>query len=317
MPVYRDWASAAAVCRALDEELAAMAPISARVLLVDDASPEGLAGWADFPRQALSGISVLRLRTNLGHQRAICAGLCHIYEAMPAAWVLVMDCDGEDRPADAARLIRMALARPGGLIFAARHKRLEGFVFRAGYLAFRWLHRLLTGQSVRVGNFSILHYSVLSRLVAMPELWNHYAGAVFRSRIPFDFVPFDRGTRLHGRSHMNLASLVAHGIAGIATFQETVATRILIANSLGACLLTLLLGAVIAIRLWTKKAIPGWATYTAGLILLLALQLAGMSFTLVFLLISNRNKMTFVPIRDYSVFVKNVVPLRVEAGSLR
>ena len=316
MPVYRDWASAAAVCRALDEEFAALVPINARILLVDDASPDGLAGWAAFPRQVLSGISVLRLRTNLGHQRAICAGLCHIYEAMPAAWVLVMDCDGEDRPADAVRLIRMALDRPGGLIFAARRKRLEGLVFRAGYVAFRWLHRLLTGQSVQVGNFSILHHSVLGRLVAMPELWNHYAGAVFRSRIAFDLVPFDRGIRLHGRSHMNLPSLVAHGLAGIATFQETVATRILIANSLGASLLVLLLGTVVAIRLWTNKAIPGWATYTAGLILLLALQLVGMSFNLVFLLISNRSQMTFVPMRDYAVFVEKVVPLHVEAGSL-
>jgi len=48
--------------------LAALAPINARILQVDDASPDGLGDWAAFPRQVLSGISALRLGTNLGHR---------------------------------------------------------------------------------------------------------------------------------------------------------------------------------------------------------------------------------------------------------
>jgi glycosyltransferase involved in cell wall biosynthesis len=300
MPVYRDWASAADLCRSLDNLVTGGPKI--HVLLVDDASPEGMTGWLSFRPRSLAGITVLRLRANLGHQRAICVGLCHIYEQMPAQWVLVMDSDGEDRPEDGLQLIHLAQQRQRAVI-AARRKRLEGPVFRAGYSAFRLVHQVFTGYAVRAGNFSVIPQSLLKRLVVMPELWNHYAGAVYRSKADFDLEPFDRGKRLHGRSHMNVPALVAHGLAGIATFQETIATRILIAAFFGAAVLFALLAVVIAIGLWTKMVIPGWAAYTTGLLVLICIQLVAISFNLVFVLISNRSRYTFVPIRDYAVFI--------------
>src|SRR5262249_27578290 len=167
------------------------------------------------------------------------------------------------------------------------------------YFVYRQLHWLLTGHAVRVGNFSILPRPVLARLVAMPELWNHYAGAVYLSKVAVELTPIDRGQRIQGHSHMNLPSLVAHGLAGVATFQETVAARLLIVNFLGVIVVVVLLGIVIVIRLWTNWAVPGWATYTGGLLALLALQLVATSFNLVFVLISNRVRAPFIPIRDY------------------
>jgi glycosyltransferase involved in cell wall biosynthesis len=283
---------------------------------VDDGSPDGLTGWYHFSGRALGRIEVLRLRSNLGHQRAICVGLCHIQDHVRATWVVVMDSDGEDRPEDAVRLIQLARERRTGPIFAARRKRLEGLIFRTGYLAFRWLHRLLTGHSVQVGNFSILPSAVLPRLVVMPELWNHYAGAVSVSKVAIDLIPIDRGKRLQGRSHMNLASLVAHGIAGIATFQEIVASRLLMANFVGVAVLAVLLGIVVVLRLLTDWAVPGWATYSGGLLLLLALQLLGISFNLVFAVISNRVRALFVPIRDYRSFIGGLEALEREPETL-
>ena len=38
---------------------------------------------------------------------------------------------------------------------------------------------------MRVGNFSVIPRDLLSRLVVVSELWNHYAAAVFKSRLPF------------------------------------------------------------------------------------------------------------------------------------
>ena len=108
MPVYRDWVSASAVCRMLDDALAGLPAFRVRVLLVDDGSPEGAAGWQPFAPQSLLEISILRLRANVGHQRAICAGLCHVHESLPCDFVVVMDADGEDRPEDAIRLIGIA-----------------------------------------------------------------------------------------------------------------------------------------------------------------------------------------------------------------
>ena len=309
MPVYQDWPSASIVCRQLDDLLSLHPELAVQVLLVDDGSPDGIEGWLPFETRALTEVSVLHLHSNLGHQRAICAGLCYIHQTLSCDFILVMDADGEDRPQDAVELIQMALGRPNPVLFAERRKRFVGAVFRLGYTAFRLAHRILTGVSVRVGNFSILRFSALSRLVVMPELWNHYAGAVFKSRLRFDTVPMDRGDRIAGHPQMNVPSLVTHGLAGIATFQETVATRVLIFNALGLIFLLAAVGVAIAIRMFTTPGIPGWATSTTGFVVVSALQLLVLSFNLAFSLISNRNRMLFLPVRDYGIFVNKVVLL--------
>lgn len=309
MPVYRDWESASLVCRSLDEHLSCLPRMDVRVLLVDDGSPEGVAGWTPFETRSLLQVDVLRLRRNLGHQRAICVGLCYVEEHMPSDGVLVMDADGEDRPEDAVKLIETMMANPKRVLFAERRKRFEGMMFRIGYLLYRVMHRLLTGISVRVGNFSVIPSSEVGRLTCMPELWNHYAGAVFRSKMPFTCIPMNRGRRLRGRSQMDVASLVAHGLAGIATFQETVATRILIANAICLTFLLVLFVVAIGIRLWTILAIPGWAIYTVGVIVILLTQILAVSFSLVFFVISNRSRAVFVPARDCPVFMDGLETL--------
>ncbi len=303
MPVFEDFAAACLVCKALDAELARAPGVSAQVLLVDDGSPSGIAGWSPFTSERLTRIDALRLRRNMGHQRAIAVGLCHIADSVACDAVLVMDADGEDRPADVPRLLDEQRRRPDVMIFAERRKRLEGGVFRVGYFFYRLLHRVLTGIPVRVGNFSLLPASALPRLVCMSELWSHYAGAALRSKYPQYRLPLDRGSRVLGTSKMGgVIPLVMHGIAGIATFHDLVATRILVASVGLMALLALALGVVFAIRFGTALAIPGWATYTAGLLLVLSIQISTVAFGLVLSLISGRPGATFVPSRDYAVF---------------
>jgi len=310
MPVFRDFDAAAVVCRTVDAELARLPVVEARVLLVDDGSPEGTTGWSPFAPQALTRIDVLVLRRNLGHQRAIAVALCHLNDAGTADAVLIMDADGEDRPEDIAKLLAELDGAPGSMVFAERRKRLEGLIFRLGYLCYRVLHRLLTGVPVRVGNFSVMPASALARLVSMSELWNHYAGAALRSRLPQRRLPLDRGTRVMGRSQMGgLIPLIMHGISGIATFHDVVATRLLVASIGLVALLTLGLGIVVTVRFATALAIPGWATYTAGLLLVLAIQVASVAFSLVLSLISGRTTATFIPCRDYAGFVAGTLPL--------
>jgi glycosyltransferase involved in cell wall biosynthesis len=230
VPVYRDWESCSILCRLIDEACGNIPEARVRLLLVDDGSPERDELWDRFAPQNLQSIEVLRLRRNVGHQRAIAIGLCHVYQNVKCHAVMVMDGDGEDRPTDSVRLIQQAIQQPKLIVFAERCKRLESRTFRMGYVLYRLLHLTLTGVSVRVGNFSIVPFSTLSCLVCMPELWNHYAGAVFKSKLPFQTIPMDRGKRYRGQSHMNLVALVNHGMSGIATFHDAVATRILIAQ---------------------------------------------------------------------------------------
>jgi polyisoprenyl-phosphate glycosyltransferase len=306
MPVFRDWDVAAVLCQQIDHQLGEIEWADVRILLVDDGSPEPLTGWTPFTLAHISRIDVLQLRRNMGHQRAIAMGLCLIQSEIECDAVLVMDADGDDRAEDVVRLMRQFREHPGAIIFASRHKRFESVVFRLGYWGYRLLHRMLTGIAVREGNFSIVPRAAVRRLVVMSELWNHYAGAIHKSKLPFVRIGVDRGRRLGGHSHMDLVALVVHGLSGISTFYDVVATRILIASVASVFVLVLALAAVVIIRLGTHLAIPGWATFTGGLGLLLVLQFVSMAFSLVFLMINTRQNTTVVPARDYRVFVDTV-----------
>jgi len=305
MPVYKDWESASLLCRALDQQCADLPGFAVQALLIDDGSPEGIAGWEPFAPQNLRSLNVLYLRRNLGHQRAIAVGLCHVHDHLPCDAVLIMDADGEDRAEDIVRLVRKSAEGSGRILFAERRKRMEGLTFRFGYNFYRFVHKALTGISVRVGNFSVVPFAALGRLTSMSELWNHYAGAVFKSQLGFDSIPIDRGTRYRGHSHMNLVALVSHGLSGIASFYDVVATRILLANVAGV--VVMLVGLIVVVL--TRLAIPGWASYVAGFLLILLLQLVGLSFSLVFTLVTNRVNYLFVPARDYGFFIDRVASL--------
>ena len=197
MPVYNDWDAAQRLLPLIDKALVSTS-CRAQVLLIDDASTaEPSEQWpGGFAR--IDGVSILRLRRNLGHQRAIAIGLVHIYQTLLKIDALVvMDADGEDRPEDIPALLDAFVAGNGReVVFAARSKRMEGLAFTLSYHAYRIVHKALTGISVRVGNFSVIPIESLGRLMVVSELWNHYAAAVFRSRIPYTSVPIPRGTRI-------------------------------------------------------------------------------------------------------------------------
>jgi hypothetical protein len=309
MPVFRDWEVARILCEQIDQQVAQLDDVNVSILLVDDGSPVPLHGWTPFEPEHIKRIDMLLLKRNMGHQRAIAMGLCMIKNEIECDSVLVMDADGEDRAEDAIRLVKCFREKPECIVFAGRQRRYESLVFRTGYKGYRLLHRLLTGVAVREGNFSIMSHSALDRLVTMSELWNHYAGAVYKSKLPHVRLATDRGRRLGGKSHMDLVALVVHGLAGISTFYDVVATRILIGSVSSVLLLAVVLAVVFGIRILTNLAVPGWATYTSGLLLVLMIQIASISFSLVFSLITTRLNMTFVPVRDYHVYVERLEAL--------
>jgi hypothetical protein len=209
-----------------------------------------------------------------------------------------------------AQLLRAYSDIHGGkAIFAERSRRSESFAFRSFYRLYKLLHRCLTGISVRVGNFSILPYTYLNTLVVMSELWNHYAAAVFRSRLPFTMIPIPRGSRIAGTSGMNFVALVSHGLSAISVFGDIVGVRLLIGALAGSFLACLGMVAVVMIRFFTDYAIPGWATYATGTLSIIAIQMITIATSFTFFVLSNRTNLGFVPLRDYSLFLEEAVDI--------
>ena len=315
LPVYGDWESARELLRQLDAALDQQT-VTTRLLFVDDCSLTPAP--ADFVQSELRNVSALetlRLRRNLGHQRAIAIGLCFIHAERPCDAVLVMDADGEDKPEDVPRLIEMFRRESGRkVIFAQRGRRATTWTFKLFYFLYRWGHRLLTGVAVKVGNFSIIPAAHVSTLVVVSDTWNHYAASVFRSRIPYAMLPTSRGTRLAGESKMNFVALVLHGLSAISVFAEVVGARLTMAIFGGVGVLTALLVTVVFIKWGTRLAIPGWATTAAGLLLVIVLQMLTVALGLTLLVLFNRNNLSFLPLRDYRYFVGEVRKLYERAG---
>jgi polyisoprenyl-phosphate glycosyltransferase len=301
IPIRDDWESVTALMRLLDLELAA-SPFSVEILLIDDASNRPHP-WAEelLEFKTIEEVRVLRLRRNLGHQRAIALGLVEIRRSCTCDAVVVMDGDGEDTPEGVAKLLSAFDGKE--VVFAERSRRTESLTFRVFYQGYRLLHRVLTGVSVRVGNFSVVPFAFVDRLVVMSELWNHYAAAIFRSGLPFRSIPIPRGYRIAGESKMNFVSLTAHGISAISVFGDVVGVRLLICSMIASVLVVLAMLGVVGIRLSTDLAIPGWATYSVAALAIILIQIVSVATSFTFSMLSGRINLSFVPLRDFEMFV--------------
>jgi polyisoprenyl-phosphate glycosyltransferase len=306
MPVYEDWEAATKLCRNIDLVFREDRSLHISLLLVDDGST-----ISTYPREissrsaAIEHISILVLRRNLGHQRAIAIALAYIQQNRKGDAVVVMDADGEDRPEDIPTLLgAMRNAKHPTVVFAERGRRLESLTFRIFYRCYSTMHRVFTGRDIRFGNFSVLPWSHLDSLVVFPELWNNYSATVIKSRLPYIRVRCDRAMRLAGRSQMNFVSLVVHGMSALFANQEVVGTRLLLITMIITMALFLLTGGVVGVKFLAHLAIPGWASTAMGLLLILVGQSLVGCFMLIFYVMMNRSHLGFLPIRDYAYFVR-------------
>jgi glycosyltransferase involved in cell wall biosynthesis len=307
IPVYNDWGPVETLLYELDRALS-VCGICPDVLLVDDGSSLPIPSlFLEKGLHVIGHVDVLTLKRNLGHQRAIATGLVFVYGSMPGRPVLIMDGDGEDAPGDVPLLIE-TFRREGGthIIFAERTKRAESVTFKLFYRLYKIVHFGLTGVKVRVGNFSIVPSTVVSRLVIICEIWNHYAAAVFNARLPYSTVPTARGKRIAGQSKMSFVSLVIHGLSAISVYGQIVGVRLLIAASVFIAVVIGLITSTLLVRLLTNMAIPGWATFTTGLLFIMVLQTVAIGFLLVFVILYSRSSSTVIPLRECPLFIERV-----------
>jgi hypothetical protein len=279
-------------------------PLAIEIVAVNDGSAESFdVSSLCLSTGVICSIEVLHLGLNLGHQRAIAIGLVDLARRRDLDGVFVMDCDGEDRPADLLGLYAASHEYPGRIIVARREKRSEGQSFKIGYALYKFLFRLLTGEQIYFGNFSFMPMSSVRRLVFMSEIWNNLPAAILRSRISFIPVATTRGSRYFGRSRMNWAALVNHGLSAMSVYIDIAFLRILFGALTVVAMILLGIAAAVIIRLFTTLAIPGWTTTVVGVLGVLLAQVMLMVISMLLLVLAGRSGRPIVPIADVSIFV--------------
>lgn len=226
----------------------------------------------DVLAQANVSGAVLRLKRNVGHQRAIATGLSYIAETMHSGQRLViMDSDGEDLPSSIPNLLEALAAESADVVVAWRKSRIETLLFKMFYWVYRWIFLMLTGRSIRFGNFMAMKHAAVERLAVMPELSLHVASAILASKLRTVSCPQDRGPRYAGQSKMNFVGLALHGFRALMVFAEDVLVRIGIVCALIAGLSVLGAAIIVMLKL-LGYAIAGWASILTSIMLLIFLQ---------------------------------------------
>jgi len=278
-PVYEDAQASAMLLR----ELAALFGADVHVVAVDDGSVHQPVSTAHLAQAGVQG-TVITLRRNEGHQRAIAVGLCYVADCLGASAqrIVTMDSDGEDLPATIGALMAPLDAGNVDVVVAQRRSRAETLRFRLFYQAYKAMFRLLTGRHISFGNFMAMTPAAAGRLAAMHELWIHLAGCVLASRLRMAGSPLDRGPRYAGHSKLNFVSLALHGFRGLMVFAEDVLVRVGIACATIAGFSLVAMAAAVVLKV-IGLATPGWFSVSLGILLLVLLQTGTLTLTMLML----------------------------------
>ena len=308
MPVYEDVEASSKLFFAL----AAVFGDQIYVVAVDDGSVRQPINPKNIEVAGLQGV-VIKLRRNVGHQRAIAIGLSYTAEHLvDAQRVVVMDSDGEDTPLSITELLQLLDPPSVDIVVAQRKSRVETLRFRAFYVVYKWLFKLLAGRKISFGNFMALKPAAVKRLVAMQELWIHVAGSVLTSKLRIVTCPLNRGPRYAGQSKMNFTGLALHGFKGLMVFAEDVLVRVGIACAIVAALSVIGSIAAIALKL-SGFATPGWFSVALGILLLVFLQTGAL--TLMTLMLTGVVRGGTVGTIGYQDFVDTVLHARSDQPS--
>ena len=226
IPIFNDWKSVFRLLENIDLQLNGRDP-EISVLIINDSSTEKKPN-NNFIFKNLKLVKIINMKKNRGHARCIAAGLKYISEKEDFDYVIPMDGDGEDRPAELGAIIFEAYGHPNNVITANRIKRSDGFLFRFCYLIHKYLTFIFAGQSIKFGNFACLPKSVVAQMIKEPATWSSFSGSLSKIATSRLSVKSIRGSRYFGPSKMSFFSLIKHSLSIIAVFRTTVLIRAII-----------------------------------------------------------------------------------------
>jgi polyisoprenyl-phosphate glycosyltransferase len=115
---------------------------------------------------------------------------------------------------------------------------------------------------------------------------------------------------------MNFVSLVTHGLSAISVYSDVVGVRLLMASFVTVLVTLLGIISAVVVRLATNLAVPGWASYVVGILLVLMFQAIIGAFVFSFVILGSRHGSSFLPRRDYSYFIDSLWTLEGRARAI-
>jgi len=245
---------------------------SYEILLIEDRGGDG--SWETIEELAACEPEVVgvQLSRNFGQHNAVMAGL----DRASGDWVVVMDCDLQDRPDDIPLLLEAA--RGGFDVVIARFRERPGtllsrMVARLFYRAFS----ILSGFQYQEGerSFRVMSRKVVDQLCLMREQMRSIGPLCHWLGFDTHYVELPYTTRAAGQSSYNPRRLVEVATLAIVAFSDR-PLRISIWLGIAISWSSMLLGLVVVLFALLGSPPPGWASIVIPLFFLGGLLLMNM-----------------------------------------
>ncbi|WP_026838070.1 glycosyltransferase family 2 protein [Gillisia sp. JM1] len=175
------------------------------IILVEDCGPDNSWGVIEDIAKSNPNVVGIKLSRNFGQHYAITAGLDHA----SGDWIVVMDCDLQDRPEEIEKLYNKA--KEGyDVVLARRFERQDHFFKRIFSKIFYRTLGYLTGseQDETIANFGIYSKSVISAVISMRESIRYFPTMVKWVGFKTTKINVEHNDRMDGTSSYNIKSLI-------------------------------------------------------------------------------------------------------------
>ncbi|MCU1360072.1 MAG: putative glycosyltransferase [Ilumatobacteraceae bacterium] len=239
------------------------------VLLVNDASPDESWTLIEAQSELDSRFVGINLARNFGQHAAISAGLV----ASRGEWVVVMDCDLQDRPEEIPRLYARALEGFEQVV-AVRAERQDSWLKRHTSASYARVLSYLTDQTVNpaVGNFGIYHRQVIDVINSMPEQGRTFGLLALWTGFRRSELDVQHDARPYGRSSYSFRKLIRQALMGVISHSDK---PLRMTMKLGAAIagVSLLAAAFICVRAFQGDTANGWASVMVMLAFMMGINL--------------------------------------------
>ena len=204
-PVYRAETIIGQLVKEISENVKVLT-MDFEIILVDDGSPDH--SWNAIETECKNDPRVkgIKLSRNFGQHYAITAGLDHAN----GEWIIVMDCDLQDRPEEIINLYRKA-EKGFDVVLARRAVRKDSANKKLFSKLFYKILGYLTGteQDAAVANFGIYHRRVVNAICSMREQIRYFPTMVKWVGFKKTYLDVVHSGREDGKSTYTFKKLVA------------------------------------------------------------------------------------------------------------
>lgn len=214
------------------------------IILVNDASPDNT--WQEILSQCSldKRVKGINLSRNFGQHYAITAGLSYAQ----GEWIVVMDCDLQDRPEEIPNLYHKAQEGYDSVL-AQRTERSHGWLKKFGSKCFYRVFSYLTEteQDASVANFGIYNRKVIDAVLSMGDAMRYFPTQIQWVGFRKAYLPILHDERAEGKSTYNLNRLFRLAFDTIISFSDK-PMRLMVQMGLLVTIVSFIVGIVFIVR---------------------------------------------------------------------